>query len=87
MTRLGIDVYKRQVMVTLYSALSPLREGRTIVAPSPGSMVMFRLTRTEVKNASYKIMEWKGATYYGIVMCLVSITNAILGDENRIITV
>lgn len=41
----------------------------------------------EVKNAAYKIIEWKGATYYGIGMCLVSITNAILGDENRIITV
>ena len=41
----------------------------------------------EVKNAAYKIIERKGATYYGIGMCLVSITNAILGDENRIITV
>ena len=27
----------------------------------------------------------KGATYYGIGMCLVRITNAILGDENSII--
>ena len=41
----------------------------------------------EVKNAAYKIIERKGATYYGIGMCLVSITNAILGDENTIITV
>lgn len=41
----------------------------------------------EVRNAAYKIIERKGATYYGIGMCLVSITNAILGDENRIITV
>ena len=41
----------------------------------------------EVKNAAYRIIERKGATYYGIGMCLVSITNAILGDENRIITV
>lgn len=41
----------------------------------------------EVKNAAYKIIERKGATYYGIGMCLVSITNAILGDENKIITV
>ena len=41
----------------------------------------------EVKNAAYKIIERKGATYFGIGMCLVSITNAILGDENRIITV
>lgn len=42
---------------------------------------------TEVKNAAYKIIEKKGATYYGIGMCLVRITNAILGDENAILTV
>lgn len=41
----------------------------------------------EVKNAAYQIIEKKGATYYGIGMCLVRITNAILGDENAIITV
>lgn len=41
----------------------------------------------EVKNAAYEIIDRKGATYYGIGMCLVSITNAILGDENTIITV
>lgn len=42
---------------------------------------------TEVRNAAYKIIEKKGATCYGIGMCLVRITNAILGDENSIITV
>lgn len=41
----------------------------------------------EVKNAAYEIIKKKGATYYGIGMCLVRITNAILGDENVIITV
>lgn len=41
----------------------------------------------EVKNAAYQIIERKGATYYGIGMCLVYITNAILGDLNTIITV
>lgn len=41
----------------------------------------------EVKNAAYEIIERKGATYYGIGMCLVKITNTILGDENNIITV
>jgi L-lactate dehydrogenase len=40
-----------------------------------------------VKNAAYEIINRKGATYYGIGMCLVRITNAILGDENTIITV
>lgn len=41
----------------------------------------------EVKNAAYEIINRKGATYYGIGMCLVRITNAILGNENSIITV
>ena len=40
----------------------------------------------EVKNAAYEIIDRKGATYYGIGMCLVRITNAILGDENSILT-
>ena len=40
----------------------------------------------DVKNAAYEIINRKGATYYGIGMCLVRITNAILGDENSIIT-
>lgn len=41
----------------------------------------------DVKNAAYEIIKRKGATYYGIGMCLVKITNSILGDENNIITV
>ncbi len=43
--------------------------------------------RVQVKNAAYEIINRKGATYYGIGMCLVRITNAILGNENSIITV
>ena len=41
----------------------------------------------DVKNAAYEIIDRKGATYYGIGMCLVRITNAILNNENSIITV
>lgn len=41
----------------------------------------------EVRNAAYEIIKRKGATFYGIGMCLVRITNAILGDENTILTV
>ncbi len=41
----------------------------------------------QVRKAAYEIINKKGATYYGIGMCLVSITNAILGNENAIITV
>lgn len=41
----------------------------------------------DVKNAAYEIINRKKATYYGIGMCLVRITNAILNNENSIITV
>ena len=40
---------------------------------------------SDVRNAAYEIINRKGATYYGIGMCLVRITNAILGNENSII--
>lgn len=39
----------------------------------------------DVRNAAYQIINKKGATYYGIGMALVRITNAILGNENTII--
>ena len=41
----------------------------------------------DVRDAAYDIIKKKGATCYGIGMCLVRITNAILNDENSIITV
>ncbi len=41
----------------------------------------------EVKDAAKEIIAKKGATYYGIGMCLVKITNAILGDENSVLVV
>lgn len=41
----------------------------------------------EVRHSAYEIIKRKGATYYGIGMCLVRITNAILGDENVILSV
>ena len=40
-----------------------------------------------VRDSAYKIISRKGATYYGIGMCLVRITNAVLGDENSILTI
>ena len=40
----------------------------------------------EVRNAAYEIINKKGATYYGIGMALVRITNAILGNENTILS-
>lgn len=41
----------------------------------------------EVRTSAYDIIAKKGNTSYGIGMCLVRITNAILNDENAIITV
>lgn len=41
----------------------------------------------DVRNSAYEIINRKGATYYGIGMCLVRITDAILGDENVILSV
>lgn len=41
----------------------------------------------KVKNAAYEIINRKKATYYAIGMVLVRITNAILNDENSILTV
>lgn len=40
-----------------------------------------------VKTSGAEVIKSKGATYYGIGMALVSITKAIFGDENRVITV
>ena len=40
-----------------------------------------------VRNAAYNIIDKKGNTSYGIGMSLTKITNAILGNENTILTV
>ena len=41
----------------------------------------------DVRDAAYDIIRRKGSTCYGIGMCLVRITNAILNDENAILSV
>ena len=41
----------------------------------------------DVRNAAYEIIDRKGSTYYGIGICLVKITNAILNDENSVVTI
>lgn len=41
----------------------------------------------EVKDAAYKIIKAKGATYYAIGVALVRITEAILRDENSVFPV
>ena len=40
-----------------------------------------------VRDEAYGIIEKKGATYYGIATCVVSILNCILNDEMRIMPV
>lgn len=40
-----------------------------------------------VKNEAYDIIEKKGATYYGIATCVVTIVNCILNDEMRVLPV
>lgn len=41
----------------------------------------------EVRDSAYKIIEYKGATYYAIGLALVNIVEAIARDENRILPV
>ncbi len=41
----------------------------------------------EVRNSAYDIIAKKGSTCYGIGVCLMKITNAILGDTNEVMTV
>ena len=41
----------------------------------------------DVKNAAYKIIEGKGATYYAIGLAVRRIVEAILRDENSVLSV
>jgi L-lactate dehydrogenase len=41
----------------------------------------------QVRNAAYRIIEGKGATYYGIGSALARIVNVILGDQRALLTV
>ena len=40
-----------------------------------------------VSGEAYQIIEKKGATYYGIAMCVAQILNSILNDEMRVLSV
>lgn len=41
----------------------------------------------EVRDAAYKVIERKGATYYAIGLAMTEITGSILRDENSVLTV
>ena len=53
----------------------------------PGDRKQLDRIFEDVRNAAYSIIRQKGATYYGIGMCLTRITKAILNNENSILTV
>lgn len=59
--------------------LSPLREYLTKAQQEE--------IQNDVRNSAYEIIQKKGNTAYGIGMCLVKITEAILDDDNTIMTV
>jgi L-lactate dehydrogenase len=40
-----------------------------------------------VRRAAYRIIEGKGATYYGVGSALARIVDAILGDQRSVLTV
>lgn len=52
-----------------------------------GGMEALTTIAEEVRGAAYRIIEAKKATYYGIGMAMARITQAILGDENSVLTV
>ena len=60
-----------------------------ICAESDGRLSVSDLENisTEVREAAYKIIDAKKATYYGIGMALTRIVRAILGGENSVLTV
>ncbi|HHU59310.1 TPA: L-lactate dehydrogenase, partial [bacterium] len=42
--------------------------------------------KTEVRDSAYDIISKKGNTSYGIGVCLATITNSILNNDNAILT-
>ncbi len=60
-----------------------------VLLDNPQRFSMEELNRIEesVRQSAYKIIEAKGATYYGIGMAIVQICRAILQDENSVLTV
>lgn len=55
--------------------------------PHRYNMTDLQQIEEEVRRSAYKIIEAKGATYYGIGMAIVQICRAILQDENSVLTV
>lgn len=70
-------------------ALLSTKPVNDVLLDNPEKYAMSSLDRIEenVRNSAYKIIDAKGATYYGIGMAIVQICRAILQDENSVLTV
>lgn len=60
-----------------------------VLEDNPETFYMEELDRIagDVRDAAQKIIEAKGATYYGIGMAMVRVIRAILNNENSVLTV
>lgn len=60
-----------------------------VLEDNPSTFYMEELDRIagDVRDAAQKIIEAKGATYYGIGMAMVRVIRAILNNENAVLTV
>jgi len=71
-----------QAMVTTKPVLEICEESRGKYAREE-----MEALSVEVREAAYKIIEAKRATYYGIGMAMTRITQAVFGNENSVLTV
>lgn len=69
---------------TAYIAGVPLKEA---LERTPDGVERMNKIHADVRDAAYSIIEGKGATYYGVAMGLARITEAILRNQNVVLTV
>ena len=76
-------------MVPWSQAMVGTKPNRDVIAEHPTQFRESDLDEIakEVRRAAYKIIDAKGATYYGIGLSLVRIVKAVFGGENSILTV
>lgn len=70
-------------------ALLAAKPIKNVLEDNPQTYYMDDLDRIagDVRDAAQKIIEAKGATYYGIGMAMVRVIRAILNNENSVLTV
>lgn len=70
-------------------ALLAAKPIKNVLEDNPQTYYMDELDRIagDVRDAAQKIIEAKGATYYGIGMAMVRVIRAILNNENSVLTV